>query len=537
MGTMPQYHLRKKVNVENLLSVLPSVVKCISAAYIKEQRWFGSKSRDIMELELCDAAVFSHPSRWYALTLIRVTYTTNEAEIYVFPLSFIRTDTVVSMDEPVATLLEVESIDGNYAVFDALEDDEFCMLQLDYIRSSMTVKALDGRFNFLSTPVFDEITDGKLNSRISLAHLKAEQSNTSIIYGEAFIMKNFRKLSYGINPDLEIPLFLTTQTNFGNIARVAGYIEYTGSNNLKTSIASLQTFIPNDGDGWSYTLEHLKKFYEFALQHSSATSLNQSGVDESIGPIVREFSNHYLNDMYRLGQVTGELHVALASDAAEPDFAPEEITMADVTLWTSRMRSYGTEIINSLQNAGKSFSSQIAEQLSKVSDNVDFYLRKSGELAILAEQKIWKTRYHNDYHLGQVLKTGNDFVVIDFEGEPARPLEERRQKQSPLKDVAGMLRSFNYAVYAAIFNMKLESERMEMWGRVWEELVKKSYLNGYLVATGGTDASFLPDSEEAMLKVLSVFQMDKAIYELNYELNNRPTWVEIPLKYLISLLY
>ena len=527
------------MNAKNLISILPSLVKCIPAAYIKEQRWFGSKSQDITEVELCDAAIFSHRSNWYALTLIRMTYENNETEMYVLPLAFIKTNAVVSMDRPVITMLEMKSIEGNYAVFDALSDDEFCRLQLDYIKSSMTVKALEGRFNFLSTPVFTETTGEELDlSQVSLAHLKTEQSNTSVIYENAFIMKNFRKLSYGINPDLEIPLFLTTRTGFRNIARVAGYIEYTDNNNLKTSIASLQTFIPNEGDGWSYTLEHLKKFYDFALQHDSATGLDQSAND-GIEPIVQEFFSHYLSSMHRLGQVTGELHVALASDAAEPDFTPEEITPADVTLWVSRIRSYGTEVISGLQNAAKSFPPQIEEQLRKVSDNISLYLLKSGDLAVLAEQKIWKTRYHNDYHLGQVLKTGNDFVIIDFEGEPARPLEERKQKQSPLKDVAGMLRSFNYAVYATIFNMKLESDRMiilEMWGRVWEELVKKSYLDGYLVATGGTGARFLPDSEEAILKVLSVFQMDKAIYELNYELNNRPTWVGIPLKYLTSLL-
>ncbi len=539
MHLVRTHKINSSITDRNIADLLLSIVKRIPGEYLKQQRWFGSKSHDIKGIELHDAAITACQKKWYVFALIRVNYTKIESELYSMPLAILRKDDNVIRDSQDLPILEIESPDGSYMVKDALADDEFCRLQFEYIDSSMPIDARYGKFKFMNTSVLCESRYQKLNKRrLVLKHLKTEQSNTSTIYQDTFIMKNFRKLSPGINPDLEVPLFLTTRTEFKDIARVAGYIEYTDTNNLSTSVASLQTFVPNSGDGWNYTLQHLDMFYKYVLKKNvNLESTQRTGKDIEIE--TKKVTRNYLKNIHRLGQVTGELHVALASCAEEQGFAPEEISMSDVISWSNRMKSYGIEVINSLDEIQLSLESRTLEQLRKVIDNISLYLHKVDDLSVLAEQKVWKIRYHNDYHLGQVLKTKTDFIIIDFEGEPARPLTERREKHSPIKDVAGMLRSFNYATYAAIFNMKVDKEHsrlLEKWGKVWEELVRQSFLNGYLDIATGAKARFLPDSMKVILRVLSVFQMDKAIYELNYEINNRPTWVEIPLKYLISLL-
>jgi maltose alpha-D-glucosyltransferase/alpha-amylase len=444
-------------------------------------------------------------------------------------------------DNSESPILKVESPYGIFLVYEALGDKEFLRTQLQQIETSSMLEGGRGRFRFSSTGALSDITKGQSPYQIkSLRRLKAEQSNTSVIFNDSLIMKNFRRLRNGANPDLEMSLFLTTQTRFKNIPPVAGYVEYSGEDDFHATIASFQGFVPNQGDGWIYTLDHLHTLYQFVLQNEQESSAVRPPGPVQREEAIRQFSHSYLQDIRHLGRITGALHDALTSEPTSPDFVPEHITGADVRQWVSSIQAYTSEVMRALNNRSTTYPAPVGEQIRQVVSNSSFYLRKAEELVVLAEGSIWKMRFHNDYHLGQVLKADDDFVIIDFEGEPARPLEERRAKQSPLKDVAGMLRSFNYAAYAALFELAPtrsdKQETLEVWGKTWETLACNTFLDGYLEVTGGTTAGFLPNSLEATRKVLSVFLLDKAIYELNYELNNRPTWLEIPLKYLLSLL-
>lgn len=522
---------------------LPAMVRAIPYEYVGQQRWFGSKGKDITGIALKDAAILERESSLFAMALIELRFQGLEPEVYYFPLALRPAESTVGIlrDIPASSLLKVESPSGVYLLYDGLSDEEFLRSQFREIETSGYAEAGRGRFSFASTQALSSITGGGSPYRItSLRPLKAEQSNTSIIYNDSMIMKNFRRLQNGANPDLEVPLFLTTRTKFRNSPLVAGYVEYSADDKWGATIASLQSFVPNQGDGWAYTLDHLRTFYEFALKYEPEPSCGHPPAPAEREQTTRRFSDSYLRDIRRLGEITGELHNALASDAASLDFAPEPITGADVDAWVSRIQTYSAEVMRAVDERSALYSTPVREQIAQVVSNGPFYLKKAGDLAVLAEARVWKTRYHNDYHLGQVLKTGDDFVIIDFEGEPARPIEERRTKQSPLKDVAGMLRSFNYAAYAELFKLaQSHGDKLgilETWGKTWETLAGNAFLDGYLKATGGTAAGFLPHSMEAMHKVLSAFQLDKAIYELNYEINNRPTWLEIPLKYLLSLL-
>lgn len=535
--------MKETLDTANLMRELPALVKTIPIEYIKQQRWFGSKAKDITDIALKDSAVLEDKPHPILMTLIELRYQDEETEVYYLPLALQPVNSAPEVyRNPESLILEVWSSSGLFMLYDALVDEEFLKAKFHQIVTSGVIKATRGRFSFAFIQTLTDIVGTQPSYHIaSLRPLKVEQSNTSVILNDSLVMKNFRRLRNGTNPDLEVPLFLTTKTKFRNIPLVAGYVEYSGNDNVHFTIASLQEFVPNHGDGWSYTLAHLHKLYEFACQQEPQPRFERAPTPADVKTATRQFSDSYLRDIYLLGQITGGLHNALASHTASPDFAPEPITDTDVKTWVSRIRSYSSEVIHALESRSASYPLPIREQIRQVISHHSFYMRKVEELAVLAEQKVWKTRYHNDYHLGQILKTPDSFAIIDFEGEPARPLEERRAKQSPLKDVAGMLRSFNYAAYSAQFDLAPtrddEGKILEVWGETWETVTRNAFLNGYLETTGGVAAGFLPNSIEAIQKVLDIFQLDKAIYELNYELNNRPGWLEIPLKYLLSLLH
>ncbi len=539
---IPSYRIQGTLVAESLVNELPSLIKAISVEYIKHQRWFGSKAKEITGIVLKDAALLQQESYLYIMTLVELGYENAESEVYYLPLALHKVGTTSEeVPDNLAVILRVESGSGTFLLYDALADDRFLKIQFRQIETSGSIKSTNGRFSFIRTQAFSNVTAGESEYHISsIRRSKAEQSNTSVIYNDLLIMKNFRRLCNGTNPDLEISLFLTTRAGFKSVPLVVGYIEYSGRDNFHTTIASLQRFIPNQGDGWIYTLRHLRKFYEFVRgQEQQPVSVRPTTVVER-ERATKQFSELYLSEVYHLGQITGGLHNALASDPASPDFAPELITDADVRTWISGIQSYGSEVLRTLESKSISYSPQVQEQVRRVASNKSFYLKKAADLAVLATERVCKIRYHNDYHLGQVLKTTDDFIIIDFEGEPARPIDERRAKHSALKDVAGMLRSFNYATYSALFDLEYTGNDrltyLESWGKTWATLACAAFLDGYLDSTGGTSVTFLPNTIETMQKVLSVFQIDKAFYELNYELNNRPDWLEIPLRYIVSLL-
>jgi maltose alpha-D-glucosyltransferase/alpha-amylase len=376
--------------------------------------------------------------------------------------------------------------------------------------------------------------------KLETALSAAEQSNNSVVFGERLMLKVFRRLEEGVNPELEVGRFLTEKTNFLQIAPVAGSLEYRRDKGEPVTMAILQGYVPNQGDAWSFTLKTLAHFFKGvelpaagdppALQRSLLAAVATGTVEVATRTI-----GAYLESAELLGRRTAELHAALASDPEDPAFAPEIISQQD-------QRS----IYQSLSGLALRSMELLRGQLNKLPEDTREDARKVLELepritaglrSFLARRlKTTRIRVHGDYHLGQVLYTGHDFVIIDFEGEPTRTLYERRLKRLALRDVAGMLRSFDYASQAALRSEQLSAEslpRLQLWARFWVECVSAAFLRSYLSTAAA--ASFVPHSPEDLELQLTTMLLEKALYELRYELNMRPDWVRIPLRGIIDL--
>ena len=375
----------------------------------------------------------------------------------------------------------------------------------------------------------------RLEAQLSVA----EQSNNSVIFGERLMLKVFRRLEEGVNPELEVGRFLTEKTTFSHIAPLAGSLEYRRAKGEPISIAILQAYVPNQGDAWQYTLNTLAHFFTAPeLVGAQPPAMPRSLLEASkLEPseIASKVIGGYLDSARLLGRRTAELHAALASDPDDPAFAPERITALD-------QRS----IYQSLSGLSMRATDLLRTQLNKLPADARDEGRKVLELesriahilkSFLARRlNTTRIRVHGDYHLGQVLYTGHDFVIIDFEGEPTRSLYERRLKRLAMRDVAGMLRSFSYASQAALRSEHAPAERLaelHSWSRFWADSVSAVFLKSYLSTAGS--ASWVPQSQEDLELQLTTMLLEKALYELRYEMNLRPDWVRIPLRGILDL--
>jgi maltose alpha-D-glucosyltransferase/alpha-amylase len=351
----------------------------------------------------------------------------------------------------------------------------------------------------------------------------------------------------GLNPDLEISRFLTMR-HFEHVAPLAGALEYQSGRGEPATLGLLQGYVPNHGDAWRFSLDFLGRFFEDVLAQpvqgdgvpwmpSDQHQLEYVGAE--LPPEVKGLIGTYLDSAQLLGQRTAELHLALASEADDPAFAPERLTRLKQRALYQSMRSSARLSFQMLRKASRTMPEELSELAHQVAGLEEGILDR---FRLLASHKIdaCLIRCHGDYHLGQVLNTGKDFVIIDFEGEPARPLTERRLKRSPLRDVAGMIRSFHYAGYAALFNREMggvraeDQQALEPWARYWAEWSTVAFLKGYLEAAEG--AVFLPSPQEDLALMLDAFRLDKAMYEMRYELDNRPNWLRIPLKGVLDMM-
>jgi len=372
--------------------------------------------------------------------------------------------------------------------------------------------------------------------------MKQEQSNSSVIFGDRLILKIFRRLQEGINPDLEIGRFVTEKTDFSQIPPLAGALEYQGGKNEPMTIGLLQGLVPNQGDAWRYTLDSLRRYFEDCLtRQTDAASLPMSKehivdlVQKGIPIVAQQMIGTYLSSAELLGQRTAELHGALASDPDDPAFSPEPFTPFYRRSLFQSMRTLAKQAFSLLAKRFQVLPAAVQADAAKVLDlEKELYSR----FRTILDLKItgMRTRHHGDYHLGQVLYTGKDFVITDFEGEPARAIGERRLKRSPLRDVAGMLRSFNYAAVFALRSGSFRPEdviNLEPWSRFWNLWVSVGFLKSYFEVTA--NAGFLPKSKEELKTLLDIYILEKAVYELIYELNNRPDWVNVPIRGILEI--
>jgi maltose alpha-D-glucosyltransferase/alpha-amylase len=374
--------------------------------------------------------------------------------------------------------------------------------------------------------------------RLEAALSVAEQSNNSVVFGERLILKVFRRLEEGMNPELEVGRFLTEKTNFAQIAPLAGSLEYRRDSGEPISLAVLQGYVPNQGDAWQYTLNTLAHFFRGvdlvgAEPPPVARNLVQASAAE-LPEVAAKTIGAYLDSARLLGRRTAELHRALASDPTDPAFAPERITPQDQRSIYQSVSGVSIRSTDLLRSQLKKLPEDAREEAKQV---LELEPRIASILKTFLSRRLTTTRIrvHGDYHLGQVLYTGHDFVIIDFEGEPTRSLYERRLKRLALRDVAGMLRSFDYASQAALRSDQIDPAALpglRTWGRFWVQCVSAAFLRSYL-ATAGTE-SFVPQAADDLDLQLNTMLLEKALYELRYELNMRPDWVRIPLRGILD---
>jgi maltose alpha-D-glucosyltransferase/alpha-amylase len=441
--------------------------------------------------------------------------------------------------------LQVEGEAEGGLLFDALWDRTFCEALLQAIARRQRFKGAAGEVTARSTPVFRRMR-GPADEVLEPSVLKAEQSNTSIIYGDRFILKLFRRLDEGINPELEIGRFLTEKTTLAHIPPVAGFIEYSRGRQEPLTVAILQGLSPNEGGAWQYTLDELERYFERVLTGQPevkeipmpAKSLLDL-TEEEPPQLAADLVGPYLESARLLGERTADLHIALASALDDPNFVPEPLSPFYQRSLHQSMRSLSRQVFQLLRNRLPNIPEALQNQARQLLGLQEVILER---FQSILDRKMTgvRIRCHGDYHLGQVLCTGKDFVIIDFEGEPARPLSERRIKRCALRDVAGMLRSFHYAAYSALLNQEASGAvrpedipALEPWARLWYLWVSAAFLKAYLAQAA--QVPFLPQEREELQVMLDASLLEKAIYELGYELNNRPDWVRIPLQGILDL--
>jgi maltose alpha-D-glucosyltransferase/alpha-amylase len=518
--------------------------------WIRKRRWFSGKARRVRRTRVEDVIPVPITSEDRAhVVVLRVEYVEEEPERYVVPLTWAPGEALEPTQLPAGAAICRLIVDdgGERLLVDAAGDPGFARALLSLIGSHGRLRGERAEIRGIpegpaAIGVPSAGVDGDLRVRLG----SAEQSNTSIVYGDRWILKLFRRLEEGINLDRELGEHLTRQS-FPHTPSVVGALELNTGRGQTTTLGALQAYVPNQGDAWEFTLESLGRYFERVRASSTDPaglplpgSELWSAAREPLPRAVHEFIEEaYLEAARRLGHRTGELHLALASGDA-PEGSPEAFTqLYQRSLYQSMRNLLGQTFLILQQSAAR----LRGEDRNKAEEILAGRARILGGFRSVLERKVGgqRIRIHGDYHLGQVLYTGKDFVIIDFEGEPARPLSERRLKRSPLRDVAGMLRSFHYASVAALFREfergtagDRERARLEAWCRFWQRWVGVAFVGGYLDAADG--APFLPVDDETRHVMLEVFLLEKALYELGYELANRPEWVRIPMEGILALM-
>lgn len=526
-----------------------SVLEGALPGYLQGRRWFGGKARRIASVRVRGSVSVPHEAGVTPIILIQITYGEGAAETYALPLAFAAGEGSWEMprETPSEAIVRLDAGAESGIIYDALADQRFRAALLDAIGMERRWQGADGELLASTTSAFQRLR-GPDNIVLASRIMRAEQSNTSVVYGDRLILKLFRRSEGGTNPDLEIGRFLTDQVAFGNIPPVAGAIEYRPHSGEPMTLAVLQGFVPNQGDAWQYTLNALDDYYQEAgdLHHDPEehTSLSTAELlelaDHDVSGPARATLGDYAESARLLGQRTAELHLALAGDTTDPAFAPEPFTLEYQRTIYQSLSALARQVFATLRAGVDRLPPDLQKDTRSVLEREDDILAR---FAPVLERPIsaMRTRYHGDYHLGQVLYTGDDFFLIDFEGEPARPLHERRMKRSPLQDVAGMLRSFHYAAYAALLGQGArpavsaeEFTRLAPRARAWQRWAGATFVSGYLAAA--SDAPFIPQDRDELQLLLDIYLLEKAVYELGYELNNRPTWVSIPAQGILQLL-
>jgi len=505
--------------------------------FMKKCRWFGGKARVISKLSIHKVIPLKVEGEMHYLTIIEVHYVQRLPDLYFLPLCFILTEGIFDKVEYTAMSVVCKAeIQGKAGfIMDSTYDQRFRDFLFGAMDRKLRIKEDDGVLEFNSS-IYTKLNAEKIDSKI----LKADQSNTAIIYNDQFFFKFYRKLEKEINPDLEIVRFLSESTSFRNSPKYAGSMEFHDQEGKTFVFGLLQEKVENQGDAWNVIIDSVGRFYERvitkALKEKLPKLVNKAAIKFEEAPeVIQEFVGRgFYERVVRLGQRTAEMHLALASDNNNQAFSPESFTANYQRSLYSSLRKLTKDRFRLLENSMDKLNVETQELAKKVLALEDKILECFSEIYLVRIEAV-KTRIHGDYHLGQILFTGKDFVIIDFEGEPGFSFSERRLKKSPFKDVAGMMRSFHYAAFGKIVlnenYREKDIEFLEQWAEQWQHYASRFYLGAYMEKLGiGPELS----GENEIL--IRTFLLEKAVYELGYELNGRPDWVNIPLRGIYYLM-
>jgi maltose alpha-D-glucosyltransferase/alpha-amylase len=528
---------RQKSQLENLLP-----------DHLRKQRWFGAKARTIKNLTIRESIrIPSEGPLLGALVFVQVDYVQGDPDVYLLPTCFAEGAAAEELRSAAPGLIivdvKVQENGASGVLYDGVGNPSFCRALLETIGSRRRVTGQAGEVAGVRTVAFKRILGTDPIPIPAVA--KAEQSNSSILFGEKFVLKLYRRIEPGISPEVEIGEFLTDQ-QFPHAPALAGTLQYSVPGQESRSLAVAHAFVPNARDAWNTTLDALGRFYERIGTLDPRTQPPPFNPPLLAGPVqdlpvnVQELVGTFIESARLLGDRTAALHLSLASDGEKPRFAPEPFTPHYVRGLFQSMRNLAVHNFRLLRRQLKNLPPETLATAEKVAGLEGEIIRRYRPLY---ERRISakRTRIHGDFHLGQVLWTGKDFTIIDFEGEPAVALTERRIKRSPLRDVAGMIRSFHYATYSGLYQhlergsaTQENLHAFEAWGQLWYRVVTATYVRAYLQGLGSSD--ILPKAPEEIQLLLETYLLNKAVYELGYELNNRPDWLMIPMRGILELL-
>jgi maltose alpha-D-glucosyltransferase/alpha-amylase len=513
--------------------------------YLPQSRWFGAKTRSIASIVVHDWTQLPTTGAPAFLAMLNVRYNDGGEESYSVPLSVARGRGAEKLvkNRPQLVLSRLTTPRGPAVLHDALADESACQSMLAAISENAVFKTQHGEIRAFRLAGFDQAR-GPGEEALPSVPGAAEQSNSSVRFGERLILKLFRRLERGVNVDFEMSRYLAEQAGFDRIPPLVGAVEYDTPDGEMTTLAMLQGLLANQGDGWESTLDEFGRYLERCAAEAAPpperetvglSLLELARVEPS--EEVRNAVGLSLDRAALLGQRTAQMHLALARDTADPAFAPEPMNQADWASLQRGMAALAGQALDLLARVRPSLPAEAAALADAALARRPSLLASFDRLAGIRAPMV-KTRVHGDYHLGQVLTVKNDYYILDFEGEPARSRAERRQKRSPLKDVAGMLRSFSYAANSGFLQFAerhaVAHDVLQPWVEYWEAWSCAAFLRDYLETAG--QASFLTQDSVELEEVLRSFILEKACYELLYELNNRPDWVSIPLAGITALL-
>lgn len=537
----PLENILNQQNMAKLIEMLPD--------YLRDQHWFAGRSYKIRQVKsLGEISLFPRGFAGF-LMLIQVDFVEKEFQAYLIGLIFGDKDHLkkVRKRAPQHVLTRVEVPDSHFSggLYNAVSEPQFCKVVLEYIEKRKGLKGAGGEIIAYPTKLFRKLKKGHTEELIPEV-IEGDQNNTLVNFGKTFILKIFRQLEWGANPDLELSRFLSDR-NFPQAPPLAGVMEFVVGKQEPVTLALLYGYVANQGQAWDYTLDHLSQFFESAQQLEMPLDeiplIGGSPLDNlhrEPDDWIKDLIGPYLVSVARMGELTGKLHKVLASEEEDPKFRPEPMDphyqrsfYEAVRSLTSRTIKYLHKQLDNLPDRDQELANKVIKMESKILKRVEGLIQEDIQAV--------RIRCHGDFHLRQLLNTGKDFVIIDYEGEPGRHWSARKLKRSSFRDVASMLRSFHYATYVSLGSERAEdlmtaenAPILKKWGKFWYDWVSVTYLKSYLQECG--PCSFIPESHRSKEALLSVHLLEKCIFEISFELEHRPQYLKIPLQGILQLM-